>query len=584
MDLMVFLNPLLKWWWLILTATLLAAGASYLATREQPLLYESRATLMIGSAIEDPNPTNMEFTLSQQLSSAYADIARRAPVRQATMEALGLTELPDFSVQALPNTQLLEIVVLDTNPQRSHAVANELANQLLGLSPSGLQSDELERQQFIDEQLDALQAQIETTETDIETLQEELGAAISAQQIEDIQNQLGALQTKLTTLQSTYTNLLSTTQQEAINALTIIEPARLPQRPQDPNIEITILTAAAIGFTIAVSTAYLLEYLDDRVKTIDHIRQTHNLPALAVITTIKEGEAENGLITISNPRSPISEAFRALRTNLQHANEGRKTNTILITSSAQGEGKSVIAANLAIVLAQGGYNVLLIDADLHWPRQDVLFNLTQEKGLSTLLLPLNYQTNNGKGYGATRIENQAHLQKLTKTRLSVLTSGPIPPIPAELLGSPQMEELLSRLSAEYDFIVLDSPPVLAVTDAVVLSTMVDTVLLVVDMRNTRRNQLKHAIERLREVNAPLAGVIVNRLKHKSEGYTYYSQHLQKSYLERGSVGKATRPGKNGQDEREKQRSFVQRLNHPLRHLSSRSGDRSGQATEQQDEP
>jgi Mrp family chromosome partitioning ATPase len=216
----------------------------------------------------------------------------------------------------------------------------------------------------------------------------------------------------------------------------------------------------------------------------------------------------------------------------------------------------------------------------------MIFNLPQEKGLSTLLLPLNYQTNNGRGHGSASIEYYAHVQKLTKTRLSVLTSGPIPPIPAELLGSPQMEQLLSRLSADFDFVVLDSPPILAVTDALVLSSMVDTVLLVVDMRSTRRNQLKHAIERLREVNAPLAGIIANRLSHKSEGYAYYSQHLQKSYLERerGSVAKATQSGKNGQDEREKQRSFVQRLNHPLRRLSLRSGDRSGQGSEQQEAP
>jgi capsular polysaccharide biosynthesis protein len=322
MDLQAYMAPLRKWWWLIILATLLAGGASYLAVRDQVLMYQARTTLMIGRAIENPNPTNTQLSLGQQLAPAYADIAQREPVRTATMEALGLLSLPVFSVAALPNTQLLEIVVLDTNPQRAQAVANELANQLIKQSPSGLNEDELERQEFVNNQLDEIEAQIEETEDEIDAKQSELGELFSAQQINDAQNQLAALQTKLTTLQSNYAALLASTGQEGVNALTVIEAAHLPQQPIDPQIEVTILTAAAIGLAISVAAAYLLEYLDDRIKSPTYIRQTYNLPTLAAITSIGKKKDEDRLITVSNPRSPVSEAFRGLRTSLQFAGSG----------------------------------------------------------------------------------------------------------------------------------------------------------------------------------------------------------------------------------------------------------------------
>lgn len=552
MDITAYLAPLRKWWWLILAATILAGVASYLATRDQILMYEARTTLMIGQTIDNPNVTNTQLTLGQQLAPAYADIGKREPVRAATMEALGLSSLPVFSVSALPQTQLLEIVVQDTNPQRAQAVANELANQLIKQSPSGLQEDELDRQDFVRNQLDEMQVQIEATQAEIETKQSELGELFSAQDINNMQNQLAALQTKLNTLQGNYAALLAGTGQNSTNALTIIEVAHLPQQPIDPNTEVTILTAAAIGLAVSVAAAYLLEYMDDRIKTPNYVRQTYDLHALAAIAPIGKKGEEDRLITVSNPRSPIAEAFRGLRTSLQYANASGKTNTILITSSSQGEGKSVIAANLAVVLAQGGHTVLLIDADLHRPKQAELFNLPaeQEKGLSGLLVPLNPRAGNGKLFGPLNVDKNVHVLKLTKTRLSVMPSGPLPPNPAELLGSSQMRDLLTSSAAKYDYVILDSPPVLAVHDGIMLSTMVDNVILVVDMSRTRRNHLKHAVERLREVQAPISGVVLNRINRNTEGYSYY--YLQQRYLEQESDKgiETAQPEVNGQVERE----------------------------------
>jgi Mrp family chromosome partitioning ATPase len=144
-------------------------------------------------------------------------------------------------------------------------------------------------------------------------------------------------------------------------------------------------------------------------------------------------------------------------------------------------------------------------------------------------MPLNMRASNGKIFGPLNVDKNVHILKLTKAKLSVMTSGPVPPNPAELLGSAQMRELLSTSSAKYDFVILDCPPILAVHDGLVLSKMVDSMLLVIDMTKTRRAHLKHAIERLREVNAPLSGVVLNRVPRNMEGYSYY--YLQERYLE-----------------------------------------------------
>ncbi len=266
------------------------------------------------------------------------------------------------------------------------------------------------------------------------------------------------------------------------------------------------------------------------------------------------------MITIHNPRSPISEAFRGLRTNLQFSHpeeQVNNANTILIASANSGEGKSLVAANLAIVLAQGGHNVLLIDADLHRPKQATIFGLTHEKGLSTLLQPSNVQPWKATNYDS--IDVNANIPRSqgapdvrypepTKTRLSVLTSGPIIPIPSEMLGSVQMHNLLARWSSKFDYIIIDSPPLLAVTDALVLSTMVSSVLFVVNMRRTRQKQLDRAIELLRDVNAPIAGIILNRIGREG-GYTYYKYTPHKSQLEPSPSDEniVAEPVKNGQE-------------------------------------
>ena len=533
MELRQYINPLLKWWWLILGSTLVATLSSVYAVQQQPNLYQARSALMLGQVMNNPNPTGQQFSLAQQLGRTYVNIADRAPVRMATMEALELTWLPGYTVALVPDTQLIEVKVNDTSPERAMVVANELANQILLSSPTSAQEQEdQERQAFVKTQLDDMQAQIETTNVEILAKDEELAEMISARQIADTQGQIAALENKLRTLQSNYADLLSTTQQGAINSLSLFEEAAIPTRPIGPNRTSTVLTAAAIGFVLGAAAAYLLEFLDDTVKTPDDVENLTELPTLAGIATIpKNGGSDYALITRRHPRSSISEAYRTLRTAIKFANVDRPADTILITSPSSGDGKSVTVANLGVVMAQAGHRVLIVDADLRRPVQHEIFALKGfQQGLTTMLLAMIVeQERDATAEELSRLLEEM-IHETEQSGLYVLTGGTLPPNPAELVGSEKMDNLLQILAREYDFIILDSPPVLAVTDAIVLSARVHGVVLVGNAGATRRDKLEKSVAKLSDVNANIIGVLLNRVKARSESY-YYSEYRSGSYYQ-----------------------------------------------------
>jgi succinoglycan biosynthesis transport protein ExoP len=514
MELTAYITPLRRWWWLLLASTLLAAVSSFMATRQQPPIYQAHTTLMIGRAIEDPNPSQGEFGLAQQLASTYAQIANREPVREATRKALDLNRLPDYLARALPQTQMIEIAVTDVNPLRAQVVANELANQLILRSPTGSNTEDQERQQFVDEQLNTLQSQIVETQDEIAKLQEQLGTLNSARQLQDTQNQINALQTKLTTLQGNYAALLSNTGQGASNTLSVVEEAELPTRPIGPNKSISILLSAAIGFSLAAGAAYLLEYLDDTVKTPEEITKLLDVPVIGLIgETGDSTDGEHSIYVSKHPRSPIAEAYRALRANLEFAAVDRPLKTILIASADSAAGKSSVAANLAVVLAQGEKRVFLIDADLRKSSIHTYVDLPNQIGLSDLF-------RNGSDVFKA-------VQAWGDHRIGVVTGGDSPPNPAELLGSRRMDHILSRLAERADVVVIDSPP-FVVSDAMMLAAKVDGVLIVVRPGHTRKKFALAMMEQLKRADARILGVVLNRIPHRGAeyygGFLYYSPY------------------------------------------------------------
>lgn len=219
-------------------------------------------------------------------------------------------------------------------------------------------------------------------------------------------------------------------------------------------------------------------------------------------------EERNELITISEPRSPISEAYRTLRTNLDFASLDQALKTLVVTSAGVGEGKSTTLANLAVVSAQAGRKVVLVDADLRRPSLHQAFGLQNETGLTTLMMDENALAS--PPLQATGIEG-----------LSVLTSGPLPPNPADLMGSRRMEDVIAALAERADQVFFDTPPVVAVTDAAVLATKVDGVLLVVSAGKTRRDSARTAVQRLEQINARLVGTVLTNAQMGAGFKGYY---------------------------------------------------------------
>lgn len=525
MDIHAYIAPLRKWWWLIAAAAVVAALGSFLSVRNQPDMYRSQATLLVGSTIEDPNPSGGQLAAVEQLAANYADIAQRQPVREAVMEELGLRSLPSYDVTPLPRTQLMIVTVNDTNPERAQAVASALAQQLVQLSPSGTSPEEAEREAFIDAQLNDLQMQIEETDAEIEAKQQELGTLFGAQEINETQDEISALQAKRNSLQNNFASLLANTSSGALNRLTIIEPANLPRSPVDPRHELTILVAAAVGMVLAGGAAYGLEFLDDTIETPEDAERYASDATTVTIAGIDFDEHESRLITHAQPRSPHAEAFRILRTAIHYARKEERQRLLLITSPRAGDGKSLIAANLAVVLAQSGLRVLLVDGDLRRSVQHDIFKLNNEVGLSDLLLGDRELERNGQK--STELERSTGIENLW-----VMTSGDYPNNPSELLGTHVMKLILSTLEQRFDYVIIDSPPCLAVTDPVVLSTHVDAVFVVVKAGSTRRKELQETVKRLNTVGNKVRGIILNHSKRVDAHYyyveTYYHQRDEKS--------------------------------------------------------
>ena len=226
------------------------------------------------------------------------------------------------------------------------------------------------------------------------------------------------------------------------------------------------------------------------------------------------------LITNANPKSPVSEMFRTLRTNLQYLNKKKVAQTILITSTMQGEGKSFVAANLAIAFAQAGKNVLLIDSDMRRPRQHKLFNIAMYPGLSNFLSGVNFDRTDKE------VDVRECLYKSEIENLTLMPAGNIPPNPSELLQSEKLGELVLILEDMYDAVIFDGAPCLIVTDATIVSRVVDATLMVVAQKRTKLEDLKEAKTRIKRVGGNVVGVVLNRVnissKKYSEKYYYYA--------------------------------------------------------------
>lgn len=493
--------------WLILAATLLAGAAAFAASRLMSPVYEASTKLLINQA---PTQQTSEYTAiltSERLARTYSEMIVTRPVLQEVVSRLGISvdleELQEaIEVSAVRDTQLIEITVEDMNPQRAADVANTLATVFIE------QTDALQASRFaaskasLQDQLETLQAQIRQVEGQLDALGEPRSAEAKAE--------YDRLQSELTQYQTAYTGLLQSyealrlAEAQSVSNVIQVEPALPPESPVRPRVLLNTFLGLVMGGFIGVAAVFLQEYLDDRLRTADQVERELGLPILGGIASLGEEGAE-GVYVAAHPRSPHAEAFRSLRTNVQFASVDRPLRTLMVTSPGPNEGKSMISLNLAAILAQGEQKVILLDADMRRPKLHRAIGVANNLGLADLFIR-----------GSSGLDGA--LQPTSVPRLQVVTAGRTPPNPAELLASERMGELLQLLREQADIVVIDAPPVTAVTDPVILSAQVDGVLLVVDVTRTERGAAQLTVEALRRSGANLLGVVLNNLRPDQDLY------------------------------------------------------------------
>jgi capsular exopolysaccharide synthesis family protein len=296
-----------------------------------------------------------------------------------------------------------------------------------------------------------------------------------------------------------------------VNA-TIVAPAEVPGGPVSPDVPLSLLLGLLGGLVVGTGAAFARDRLDTRVRDVVTLAQITDRPAIGTIAVLNR-DAVGSVVVDAEPHGTHAEAFRQLRTNLEFlavpggvdgAPGGARV--IMVTSSRPGEGKSTVAANLAAALAETRASVVLVDADLRRPTIARTLQVEGAAGLTTVLIG--------------QVEAADVVQEWGTTGLHVLTSGGIPPNPAELLGSPAMARLVEKLRTTYDYVVVDTAPLLPVADATVLSRLVDGAVLVVDATATHRDQLAESLRNMAQVDGRVLGIVLNRVRRDEESYSY----------------------------------------------------------------
>lgn len=524
-----------RFWWILILGPLVAGLSAYLISSAMTPIYQSSLTLLIEENQLPVNGSDYNSVLAaQQLATTYSHLVTAPSVLNQTIAKLGLPLTPaklasEISVSPIRDTQLLRVTVDDPNPHRAADVANAVGDIFIKDLQQRQSAASGTSQQDVNQNVDATKKQIDATTAQITSLQQRPDASSSS-----VQAQISTLQAQLAQERDAYSNLLQVQQQLALAAsqttqVSVGLPAQPASSPVRPRTTLNTGLGVLFGLIIASGLVALISYLDDTVKDNETVRRLTDKPALGWIPIFG---STNGLETLQNPRSSSSDGYRSLRTNLQFATIGQPVRSAMVTSARPGDGKTATVGNLAVVLAQAGQSVILVDADLRKPRVHRLFdNIRNRSGLTDLLL------------SDTSLKLDSLLQPTQIPGLRVLTTGPLPPNPTDVLNSDAMGNLIAKLESSADIVLFDTAP-LAVSDSLVLAGRVDGVLLVALTGETRGKELMAAVEDLGRTSTPLLGIVLNKADAGKGSYYYYYY----SYQHDSPDGDST-PGPNGTGER-----------------------------------
>jgi tyrosine-protein kinase Etk/Wzc len=474
-------------------------------------------------------------TESEELIKKLSDIEkeRAAVVLQRKQAEFALAALQEADRKG----QIYAPVGFRDDPQIS-AMANRLTE--LEVQKGALTSGNTENHP----QVKALQRQIDELQRKIESTYETARLNLGRQEV-SIEQQIKQYEDKLRTLPAAERDLAGLMRYSKVNAdiftfllqkheeariakasavsnIKVVDPAIIPDEPLKPQKKKNLLLGLLLGLMTGVGVVFFIEYLDDTIKGSEEAQRVIGAPVLAVIPCIapdaeQSSDLNASMATHLRPKSAIAEAFRSLRTNLHFSAINREKQVLIVTSTFPGEGKSTISTNLAITLSQTGAKVLLIDGDMRRPSLHSKSGHSKTPGLSELL--------------AGDVSVTSVLHDIGIPNLSLITAGTIPPNPAELLGSEKMAELLVALRAQYDHIIIDAPPVLAVTDAPLLTSRCDLVIIILETERVPVKAAQRMAEMLANVRAPVGGIVINDKSDTSmERYGYYGRsHSSDAY-------------------------------------------------------
>ena len=517
-----------RWAWLFALATLLAATASYAVSSRLPRVYEGTAKLLVtpGQTGNGTNTYNDVLT-AERLTRTYSEVLKSRPVVDEAARQAGI-DLPYESAAALldvkpvRDTQLIQISARANDPETAASYANKLAAVFIDQTQQSQSSRFAASKEVLGKQVDQLNAEIADHTHQIDALRSQTSSAQANADRTRLESELTQLQQSYQTAVRSYEDL-RVSEARSSDLLSVVEPAAPALLPVSPKLMLNVLLAALIGLALGIGAAFVIDNLDDRLFSTERLARFTGLLSLGSVAVLsKDGprtvdqmraqaaDAQNGYGYGYGP-AHAGEAYRLLRANLQFAAVEKPLRTLLVTSAEAGDGKSSTAANLAVVMAQAGQRVVLVDGDLRRPTQHHIFETANHAGLTSLLVD----------------ETAAAVDVVRPTRvegLRLLPSGPLPPNPSELLASQRMRTRLAELRELADVVILDSPPVSPVSDPAVLAGQADGTLLVINAQRTRGQQAAQAVATLRAAGANLLGAVLNRVPTTRTGaYAYYGQ-------------------------------------------------------------
>ena len=499
-----------KWTILVTTAAIVGAVLSF--SFQQTPLYQASARMLVRSV-----PTDSSGFLQIPNLETESEIVRSEPVASLVLRDLELGEAPttllaQLQVQpASQSSQVLTLTYTSPDAQLARDVTNSFANNYIEYKRA-------QAREALEIGADSIQSRVESVQTRLTEVTERIGspeirrdpALLSTLETERsaLVARLGVLQQRLDDFQAGQPIDLAGGQ--------IIDPAGLASSPSSPDHARNGLLALIVGLAFGVGLAFLKERLDDRFKGREDAARSVGAPVLAAVPRMKLSKRKGPYIlaTSADPRGHMSEAYRSLRTGIEFIGTHEEMKSVLITSPSPGEGKTVTSANLAVALAQAGRRVILVSADLRRPTLEKYFGLdvVDRGGLSDWLT------------SADRLRLDQVIIDPGVPNMRVVPSGRVPSNPAEILASPRLVELITILEDNSDTVLFDSPPVVPVADALILSSRVRGTILVLDSEKTHRSAAIHAKDELRRVGANIIGAVLNSFDPSSSPYYYYESY------------------------------------------------------------